>query len=48
MKSCNKNAKIYKKDISIEQIGDKYVLKARIEMIEDIGNTIKIYTLKEN
>ena len=47
VKICNKNAKIDKKDIVLEETDNEYILRAKIEMIEDIGESIKIYSLKE-
>lgn len=47
VKICNKNAKIDKKDIVLEETDTEYLLRAKIEMIEDIGESIKIYSLME-
>ncbi len=47
VKICNKNAKIDKKDIVLEETDTEYILRAKIQMIEDIGEIIKIYSLKE-
>ena len=47
VKNCNKNAKIDKKDIVLEETDTEYILKAKFEMIEDIGKVIKIYSLKD-
>ncbi len=48
VKVCNKNAKIDKTEIVMEETETEYILKAKIEMIEDIGESIKIYSFKED
>ena len=48
VKVCNKNVKIDKKDIVIEETETEFILRARIEATEDIGEKIKIYSFKED
>ncbi len=48
VKVCNKNVKIDKKDIVLEETENEFILKARIEATEDIGEKIKIYSFKED
>ncbi len=48
VKICNKNAKIDKQNIVFEETDTEYILNAKIEMIEDIGESIKIYSFKED
>ena len=48
VKICNKNAKIEKKEIVMEETDTEYILRAKFEMIEDIGESIKIYSFKED
>lgn len=48
VKVCNKNVKIDKKDIVLEETEKEFILRAKIEATEDIGEKIKIYSFKED
>ena len=48
MKVCNKNVKIDKKDIVLEETESEFILRAKIEATEDIGEKIKIYSFEED
>ncbi len=48
VKVCNKNVKIDKKDIVLEETENEFILRAKIEATEDIGEKIKIYSFKED
>ena len=48
VKICNKNVKIDKQDFVFEETENEYILRAKIEATEDIGEKIKIYSFKED
>lgn len=44
-KLCHKNAKVEKKELLFEETEDGYILTAKIQLIEDIGQYVKIHDL---
>lgn len=44
-KMCSEKSKIEKKEVLFEETGDGYILTAKIQLIEDIGQYIKIHDI---
>ncbi len=47
LKICNKDSKILKSSLNFSEDEDNYFLRAQIEVIEDIGESVKIYPITE-
>lgn len=47
LKMCNKDSKILKSSLNFSEDDNYYYLRAQIEVIEDIGETVKIYPVPE-
>ena len=47
LKMCNKDSKILKSSLNFSEDNNNYYLRAQIEVIEDIGETVKIYPVPE-
>ena len=47
LKMCNENSKILKSSLNFSEDDNNYYLRAQIEVIEDIGEKVKIYPMPE-